>query len=438
MRRLRVIRTPDSAVPSVPVPSAGERADQASRLPDGTSSTRTARAVILPVLLVGCLGALVLPAADAVPYAARPATSVPQAAAAMLLPPGTEVDPSAVVDERAPRRTFVTAPPAIGPSGTAEVERSRRRAPGRHRGRRGGGRGGVVRVRRARPTDATGIPVTVLAAYRRAEAVLAAAQPSCHLSWWLLAGVGRIETGHVYGGRVDEKGNTRGRIMGPVLDGSMPGTAVIRDSDGGKWDGDAVWDRAVGPMQFLPGSWVYWGKDGNSDGVSDPHNVFDATVAAGYLLCSAGDLSNPATMGRAVLRYNHSASYVATVLKWAAAYRDNVTPAPDSTGSVRPRRRGRPRRLRRPLLRRPRPHDVDGRTSARDDDRAAEAADLVDDHDEPATVDHRHGTAVHDDGTTVHDVDDSTTDDHDDAARRRRRARRSENHLGLIEAFGDA
>ena len=86
----------------------------------------------------------------------------------------------------------------------------------------------------------TGIPVTVLAAYRRAEAVLAAAKPSCHLSWWLLAGVGRIETGHVYGGRVDEKGNTRGRITGPVLDGSMPGTAVIRDSDGGRWDGDAM------------------------------------------------------------------------------------------------------------------------------------------------------------------------------------------------------
>ena len=117
---------------------------------------------------------------------------------------------------------------------------------------------------------ATGIPVTVLAAYRRAEAVLAAAKPSCHLSWWLLAGVGRIETGHVYGGRVDEKGNTRGRITGPVLDGSMPGTAVIRDSDGGKWDGDAKWDRAMGPMQFIPGTWRIFGVDG--DGASDPEH----------------------------------------------------------------------------------------------------------------------------------------------------------------------
>ena len=181
---------------------------------------------------------------------------------------------------------------------------------------------------------ATGIPVTVLAAYRKAEANLAAAKPSCHLPWWLVAGVGRIETGHAFGGRVDANGNTRGRIMGPLLDGSMPGTAVIRDTDGGKWDGDATFDRGIGPMGFLPGSWTEWGKDGNGDGVADPNNVFDAATAAGYVLCSVGDLSNPATMAKALLRYNHSASYVNIVLTWAAAYRDGVTPTADSTGSV--------------------------------------------------------------------------------------------------------
>ena len=87
-------------------------------------------------------------------------------------------------------------------------------------------------------------------------------------------------------------------------------------------------------MGFLPGSWTEWGKDGNGDGVADPNNVFDAATAAGYVLCSVGDLSNPATMAKAVLRYNHSASYVNIVLTWAAAYRDGVTPTADSTGSV--------------------------------------------------------------------------------------------------------
>ena len=122
--------------------------------------------------------------------------------------------------------------------------------------------------------------------------------------------------------------------MGPLLDGSMPGTAVIRDTDGGKWDGDATFDRGIGPMGFLPGSWTEWGKDGNGDKVADPNNVFDAATAAGYVLCSAGDLSTPAMMGKALLRYNHSASYVELVLKWAATYRDGVTPTADSTGTV--------------------------------------------------------------------------------------------------------
>lgn len=288
--------------------------------------------MILPVLLVGCLGALVLPAADAVPYASRPGTSVPQVAAAMLLPPGTVVDSEMVDDERRPTRVFVTTPatastdsavsaPVEGatPVDTAAVEVQAAQALS--------GPAGVT-------DGATGIPVTVLAAYRKAEALLAAAKPSCHLPWWLVAGVGRIETGHAFGGRVDANGNTRGRIMGPLLDGSMPGTAVIRDTDGGKWDGDATFDRGIGPMGFLPGSWTEWGKDGNGDGVSDPNNVFDAATAAGYVLCSVGDLSTPAMMGKALLRYNHSASYVELVLKWAAAYRDGVTPTADSTGTV--------------------------------------------------------------------------------------------------------
>jgi membrane-bound lytic murein transglycosylase B len=180
----------------------------------------------------------------------------------------------------------------------------------------------------------TGIPVTVLAAYRKAEANLAAAKPSCHLPWWVLAGIGRIESGHASGGRVDGNGTTRGRILGIALDGSVPGTAVVLDSDGGRWDGDATYDRAVGPMQFLPSSWRVWGKDGNGDGVADPNNVFDAATGAGYLLCSAGDLADPATLSRAVLMYNHSAAYVASVLRWGAAYRDGVTPSPDSAGVV--------------------------------------------------------------------------------------------------------
>ncbi len=181
----------------------------------------------------------------------------------------------------------------------------------------------------------SGIPVTVLAAYHKAEANLAASMPACHLPWWVLAGIGRIESGHAGGGRVDDSGTTRGSILGPRLDGSLAGAAVIRDSDGGALDGDPAFDRAVGPMQFLPGTWKAYARDGNGDGVANPHNVFDAATTAGVYLCrNGGDLSVPANLARAILAYNHSDSYLQSVLSWGMAYRDGVTPAADGAGAI--------------------------------------------------------------------------------------------------------
>ncbi len=336
MRRLRVVRTPESPAPSVPVAPADDLVELTPYTSDAVPTGRATRTVVLPILLVGCLGALALPVAVAVPYATRAESPAARGVAAVVLPPGTKVDPPlAELDDRAPTRIFVVTTPSAtsAPTETAVVATPPDAAPVDEAAVEAQAQSALSGAPGV--TDgATGIPVTVLAAYRRAEANLAAAKPSCHLPWWLVAGVGRIETGHAFGGRVDANGNTRGRIMGPLLDGSSPGTAVIRDTDGGKWDGDATFDRGIGPMGFLPGSWTEWGKDGNGDGVADPNNVFDAATAAGYVLCSVGDLSDPATMAKALLRYNHSASYVNIVLTWAAAYRDGVTPTADSTGSV--------------------------------------------------------------------------------------------------------
>ncbi|WP_174553057.1 lytic transglycosylase domain-containing protein, partial [Nocardia amamiensis] len=166
-----------------------------------------------------------------------------------------------------------------------------------------------------------GIPEVVLAAYRNAELALGSSVPGCGLSWSLLAGIGRVESGHARGGRTDAAGTTVSPIFGPVLDGSLPGNEVIRSGDGG-------FARAVGPMQFLPGTWGVYAADGNGDGVADPHNVFDAALAAGKYLCAGGlDLRDPAQELRAVLRYNHSLSYAGNVLSWSAAYRSGGSPA---------------------------------------------------------------------------------------------------------------
>ncbi|TWD72451.1 membrane-bound lytic murein transglycosylase B [Kribbella amoyensis] len=184
--------------------------------------------------------------------------------------------------------------------------------------------------------SAAGIPGTVLAAYQKAANDLAAANPGCHITWPLLAGIGKVESAHASGGRVDAAGNTRGQILGPVLDGG-PGMAAISDTDRGQYDGNTSWDRAVGPMQFIPGTWKVFGADGNGDGQENPHNVFDAARAAGDYLCSGGaNLSDPQGLVQAVLRYNHSMDYVSTVLRWMQAYSKSTVTTPDGDGVIDP------------------------------------------------------------------------------------------------------
>ena len=176
--------------------------------------------------------------------------------------------------------------------------------------------------------DELGIPSTMYPAYENAADVLAELQPNCNLDWSLLASIGRIESNHARGGKVDDNGDTTPKIYGPVLNGG--GFAAIRDTDGGKFDGDNRWDRAVGALQFIPSTWTAYAADGNDDGVQSPHNVYDETVAAGKFLCSGGlDLSKESDRAAAVFRYNHSDSYVATVLLWANAYSNGFTPMPE-------------------------------------------------------------------------------------------------------------
>lgn len=194
-------------------------------------------------------------------------------------------------------------------------------------GEAGGGGGGLVGAAEA------GIPATVLDAYRQAEAAVARSTPGCGLDWQVLAAIGKVESGHASGGRVDADGNTLNRITGPQLNGN--GFARILDTDGGRWDGDPVFDRAVGPMQFIPSTWAMWGADGNGDGVKDPNNVYDAALAAGNYLCAGGrDLTTEDGLNRALLSYNHSWDYVRTVRSWLDFYYEGTHEVPDGTGRL--------------------------------------------------------------------------------------------------------
>ncbi|TDD47742.1 lytic transglycosylase domain-containing protein [Saccharopolyspora elongata] len=175
------------------------------------------------------------------------------------------------------------------------------------------------------PTGPLGIPESMLAAYVKAARQV---ERGCGLHWSVLASIGRIESGHARSGSVDVLGTTVRAVLGPRLSGG-PGIAAIPDTDAGRYDGDPVWDRAVGPMQFIPSTWNKFAVDGNDDGVTSPHNIHDASLAAARYLCSGGgDLREPQSLAAAVFRYNHSDSYVRTVLIWAVAYAKGVTPTP--------------------------------------------------------------------------------------------------------------
>jgi membrane-bound lytic murein transglycosylase B len=183
---------------------------------------------------------------------------------------------------------------------------------------------------------ALGIPSMALAAYRNAEQMMARTDPSCGIGWSLLAGIGRIESGHANGGATDARGTAVQPIYGPALDGTLPGNEVIVESNA---VGRASYARAMGPMQFLPATWARYASDGDGDGVADPQNLYDSTLAAARYLCSGGlNLRDPSQVMAAILRYNNSMSYAQNVLGWAAAYATGVVPVdlPPLTGPAPP------------------------------------------------------------------------------------------------------
>ncbi|MEU1572172.1 lytic transglycosylase domain-containing protein [Streptomyces collinus] len=178
-----------------------------------------------------------------------------------------------------------------------------------------------------------GIPATVLDAYKKAETTLREAKPGCNLPWQLLAAIGRVESGQARGGQVRADGTTIKPILGPQLDGN--GFALIKDTDDGAYDGDSAYDSAVGPMQFIPSTWAWAGRDGNGDGKKDPNNIYDAALAAGHYLCRNNwDLSQQDDLDRAILSYNQSREYLNLVMRWLEYYRKGTHEVPDGTGTL--------------------------------------------------------------------------------------------------------
>jgi membrane-bound lytic murein transglycosylase B len=172
----------------------------------------------------------------------------------------------------------------------------------------------------------TGIPPRALTAYVAAAQRAGREVPRCGIAWNTLAGIGSSESSHgAFGGAtLGADGRARPLIIGVPLDGTG-GNRAVADTDGGELDGDTRWDRAVGPMQFIPATWATWGADGDGDGRRDPHDIDDAALAAALYLCDAGDdLSASAGWSQAVLTYNASGAYARKVARTAAAYAESL------------------------------------------------------------------------------------------------------------------
>lgn len=138
------------------------------------------------------------------------------------------------------------------------------------------------------------IPPEYLALYRRWA-------PTYGEDWTVLAGVGKVECDH---GRSAAVGCHRGE----------------QNSAG-----------AMGPMQFLAGTWQQYGVDGNGDGRKDIYDPQDAVPGAANYLKHLG-LDNPDSIRAALCHYNAgfgaaystcmqgSSTYADQVMSWAQKY----------------------------------------------------------------------------------------------------------------------
>jgi hypothetical protein len=281
------------AVRRLPGPrTAARRFGSWSRRPTGRL-VLSALLLLVAIAGTGVAGALLVPATGRTPVAA-PVSASPSASA------GLPTDLTSALP---------SAPPTIGgtygPTGTL-VQRP----------------ADVLKTWAAQLSPLVGVPPIALEAYGYAELVLGRTNPTCGLKWTTLAAIGKVESDHgsANNSTLLADGRTLPTILGAPLNGTG-GTMQIRDTDQGTLDGDRTWDRAVGPMQFIPSTWEGQAVDADNDGMRDPSDIDDAALAAANYLCRGGrNLNDIGDWWAAILTYNDVQPYAQDVYRTANEY----------------------------------------------------------------------------------------------------------------------
>ncbi|AVT30070.1 murein transglycosylase [Plantactinospora sp. BC1] len=274
-------------------------------------SKRPSGRLTLPALLLfalvattGAAGAFLIPATarQARPVDAGAATSLPPPSPTV---PGFPVDPGGLP-------SGLPSPPAFG---TPSVPAPPWNATGGRPSDVLAGWAGQIGPR-------VQISTTALQAYGYAELRVGQTTPGCQLRWTTLAAIGQVESAHgrANGAVLGANGIAAPEIIGLPLDGNG-GRMRIMDTEDGRLDRDATYDRAVGPMQFIPTTWEEIGADADGDGVENPHSIDDAALAAGNYLCKGGrNLSVASDWWSAILSYNDVRPYAQEVFNMANKY----------------------------------------------------------------------------------------------------------------------
>jgi cell wall-associated NlpC family hydrolase len=119
---------------------------------------------------------------------------------------------------------------------------------------------------------------------------MSAVQTCPGLPWAVLAGIGKVESDH-------------GQSKAPGV------------QSGANYAG------AEGPMQFEPATFAQYAVNADPGVPLSPYDPADAIYTAAAMLCANGAASATEAGNRqAILAYNHSQSYVTSVLTWATRY----------------------------------------------------------------------------------------------------------------------